>query len=473
MKNKKLSAVVLTLAIATTMFTGCGGKRVNESIPIFDNEGIIIRSAWWCPEPTAENYDVYKECGLNTLMLVNHNFRHGDYGLSDNPLQVTKERGYYIGTPAGFEGKTMTEQSLALAKEKGLDVILAEGAAYFAWIGEPVNVYEDFQIDYSDYEDIIVGVFSGDEPSAPQIKEQAKNIEKAQKAFPNVPYFANLFPCYADSTTILKTDSYSDYLDVYGKEFLAKANGPRMISVDFYPFIGANNERMFYNYELLTDKAMEYDADVHMFIQSCVSDDSSYRTLNDREIMVQVNTALAYGADAYSYFLYTPAGESFPEGLVDRQGKPAAMYYHAQKVNAQVASLENAYMHYDYVNTIAVSDNEEHFEEGAFSYLASLQNVGICEESQILKNVGATNRALVSILRDKDGNEAFYVMNYFDNGDPEMEEDCTVTLSLKGMKKVALYGTTDCLDGEVQDVKKNQFAYKLTPGEGMLVVPYR
>lgn len=473
MKKQKLIAIFLTFALACTTLSGCGFTKVNKTLPEFDEEDTIIRSAWWCPEPTSENYDIYKECGLNTLLLVNHNFRHGDFGTSDNQLQLTKEGCYYIGTPDGFEGETMTDKSLALAKEKGLDVILAEGGAYFSWIGEDVNVYKDFSIDYSEYEDIIVGVFSGDEPSTEQMREQAKNIKYAEKYFPNVPYFANLFPCYADATNTLKASSYYDYLEQYGTEFMAKTSEPRMISVDYYPFINTATDKWFYNYELLTDKAMEYNADVHMFIQSCVSADGSHRMLNEKEILLQVNTALAYGADAYSYFLYTPAGEGYPEGLVDREGKPAEMYYHAQKANAQVASLENAYLHYNYVNTIAITDDEGDYRTGAFSFLPILKNVGTCEESEILENVTSTNRALVTILRDKDGNEAFYVMNYFDNGDAEMEEDCTIMLTFDGMKKVALYGTQKCLDGLVLDVRSDVFSCTLDPGEGMLIIPYR
>ena len=122
MKIKRLSTVVVTLAIAATMFAGCGAKRANQTLPTFNDEDVIIRSAWWCPDPTAENYDTYKECGLNTLLLVNHNFRHGDFGTSDNQVQLTKEGGYYIGTPQGFEGETMTDKALALAKEKGFTV---------------------------------------------------------------------------------------------------------------------------------------------------------------------------------------------------------------------------------------------------------------------------------------------------------------------------------------------------------------
>ena len=79
----------------------------------------------------------------------------------------------------------------------------------------------------------------------------------------------------------------------------------------------------------------------------------------------------------------------------------------------------------------------------------------------------------VPILRDADGNEAFYLTNYFDNGDVEMNEDCTITLSLKGMKKAALYGTTECLGGKITELSKGTFEYTLKPGEGVLVVPFK
>ncbi len=472
MQMKRIFAGMLATVLTCTLFTGCSSSKVNRTLPEFNSEDTIIRSAWWCPEPTAENYDIYKECGLNTVMLVNHNFRTGDFGKSDDQLQLTKEGCYYIGTPDGFEGQTMTDKSLAMAKEKGLDVILAEGENYFHWVGEDVDVYEDFAIDYSEYKDIIVGLFSGDEPSAPEIVDLATNIEKAEKTFPGIPYFANLYPYYADSTRALKTSSYSEYLKQYGTEFMAKTSQPRLLSVDVYPFIGANFSKWLLNYEMITEKALEYDADIHMFIQSAISADNSHRMLSEKEIEVQVNTALSYGAKAYSYFLYTPAGEGFPEGLVNQEGKPAEMYYYAQKVNKQVASLENAYMHYDYVNTIPVIKEGDDYGSGAFMFFASLKIKGTIEESQILENVTAENHALVTLLRDKDGNEAFYVTNFYEHEDEDMNEDCTMTLSFDGMKKVALYGSEECLTGDIVDLKKNTFECTLSPGEGMLVIPF-
>lgn len=472
MKTKKFFAGILATVLTCTLFTGCSSSKVNRILPEFHSEDTIIRSAWWCPDPTAENYEIYKECGLNTVMLVNHNFRIGDFNTSDDQLQLTKEGCYYIGTPDGFESQTMTDKALAMAKEKGLDVILAEGESYFHWIGEDVDIYEDFKIDYSEYKDIIVGLFSGDEPSAPEIKERAKNIDKAEKAFPGIPYFANLLPYYADAKNHLKANSYSEYLNIYGTEFMAKTKQPRMISVDVYPFIGANFHKWLLNYEFITEKALEYDADIHMFIQSAISADHSHRMLSEKEIEVQVNTALAYGAKAYSYFLYTPAGEGFPEGLVDQKGKPAEMYYHAQKANKQVASLENAYMHYDYVDTIPVIKEGDEYGSGAFMFFPSLKLKGSLEESKVLKSVTTENHALVTILRDKDGNEAFYLTNFYENEGEDVNEDCTMTLSFDGMKKVALYGSEECLTGDIVDLKKSTFECTLSSGEGILVVPF-
>lgn len=67
---------------------------------------------------------------------------------------------------------------------------------------------------------------------------------------------------------------------------------------------------------------------------------------------------------------------------------------------------------YDYVNTIPVTDDENDYSAGAFLYLPMMKNTGSCEESEILEVVTSTNRALVTILRDEDGNEAFYLTNF-------------------------------------------------------------
>lgn len=473
--KKKISlALIATMLLGT--LSGCAGTTsVNKTLPDFSEDGIIYRSAWWCPDPTVENYEIYKESGLNTVFLMNHNFLKDNENYwdrtQDEQYAIMQEQCYYIGKPADYTGETMTEKALSLAKEHGLYVFLGEGNGYFSWIGKDLDVYEDFSIDYSKYEDVIAGVFSGDEPSEPDIAERAANISNAEKYFPNVPYFCNLFPWYADSKTQLESDSYYTYLDAYCEQFLSKLSGPRLLSLDYYPFQNSNFDKWLYNYRLVAQKALEYDADIHTFIQACLASDGSFDPLTKNDICLQVNTALAYGATAYSYYLYTPAGGSYISGLIDYDGKPVEMYEHAQAANAQVASLEKAFTHYNYVNTTPVTDDDSDFYSGAFVSLTN--NFIYWEQSEILENVTASNRALITLLRDDAGNEAFYIVNFYDKDDPESEEDCTITLEIPKMKRVAVYGTYDCLEGETSAVTDGCYECTLMPGEGILVIPFR
>lgn len=475
MQKKILGLLIITLFCSA--ISGCTrASSVNATLPEFSEEGIIYRSAWWCPKPTEENYEIYKESGLNTVYLMNHNFFQENENYwdksQDEQLEIMLDQCYYIGRPKGYSGETMTEKALALAKEQGLYVFLGEGDSYFDWIEYSTDVYKDFEIDYSEYEDVIAGLFSGDEPSEPAIAERAANITNAEKHFPDTPYFCNLFPWYADAKTQLQSESYYTYLDAYCEQFLNKLSGPRLLSVDYYPFQGSNFQMWLHNYRMLSEKAIEYDADMHMFIQACLASDGSFEPLTQNDICLQVNTALAYGATAYSYYLYTPAGGDYISGLVDYDGKPVEMYEHAQAANAQVASMEHAFTHYDYVCTMAVTNDEMDFKTGAF--VAVPQNIAEqLEQSEILENVTSDNRALVTLLRDKDGNEAFYVVNFYDKDDAEAEENCTVTFEFSNMKQVSVYGTEECLEGEISKIKDGTYECTLLPGEGMLVVPFR
>ena len=132
MKPQRIFALLLSSILLLGTITGCRDTaNINQTLPEYSEDDIIYRAAWWCPEPTSENYDTYKDCGLNTVMLVNHNFFSNTENYweltTEEQLSIMQEQCYYIGTPKGFEGVTMTDKSLALAKDKGLKVILAEG----------------------------------------------------------------------------------------------------------------------------------------------------------------------------------------------------------------------------------------------------------------------------------------------------------------------------------------------------------
>ena len=460
---RKILALCVATALLTMPLSGCGRAKINKGLPAFE-DNTIMRAAWWCPSPNEQEYTLYRDAGLNTVLLVNHNFWRieGSDTLRD---------GYYLGRADGYEGQTMTERSLALAKQMGLSVVLSDGNYLFP---EDYNVYEKHTIDYSGYEDVIVGVFSGDEPSLLQISDRAANIQNAKQHFPNVPYFCNLFPMYADKNT-LKTDSYSTYLNTYGEQFLAKTTAPRLLSVDFYPYIStaAQQYRWLLNYRMVAEKAAEYDADTHFFIQPADGITLSYDLLTQEMVRQQVNVALAYGADAYSYYLYQPAIGGYNYGLVEGDNLTPSRYYQfAKTVNAEAASVEQALLHYDWVSTHPVTNDVTDFSTGAFLMLQRDTREELYEQATLLTKAESDNRMLVTLLRDDDGNEAYYVVNYFDAYDDEQEEAATVTLTFDGMKQVAVFGTVECKKGEVVTLTDNTFTYTLSPGDACLVVPY-
>lgn len=473
---RKRGLLCVTGILLAALMGGCQGeKTANQSLPEYNKKDVVYRAAWWCPEPTEENYETYKECNLNTVLLANHNFLvyTENFWDRDDKEDIVKEHAYYVGTPKGFEKETATDKALALAKKNGLYVFLEDGNGYFDWIGTKVNVFRDFTIDYSDYKDQIVGVFAGDEPSAEGIAAYAERVDDARSAFPDLPYFCNLLPMYADLNTQIKADSYEEYIDTYCREVLEKQGDDRVISVDFYPFQGSQYLMWLRNYDLLAKKAAEYDAELHLFIQSCIGANANFEPLTEEDIRLQVNVALAYGATSYSYYVYdVPLGGDYESGLVDEDGKPVAMYGYAKNVNAEVASLENALTHYDVVTTVPVSDDTDDYSIGAFSALGTQGYADDLKQSEILEDVQTDNRGLVTILKDEDGNEAYYLVNYYDKGDEELEQNCTFRLKMQGMKQVSLYGSKKCLEGKQEKIKKGTYECTLAPGEGILIVPY-
>lgn len=110
MKLQRKITLFLSAILLLGTLTGCAGTaNINKTLPEFSKDDIIYRAAWWCPEPTEENYDIYEESGLNTLMLVNHNFLSNTENYwektPEEQLSLMQEQCYYIGTPDGFEGK--------------------------------------------------------------------------------------------------------------------------------------------------------------------------------------------------------------------------------------------------------------------------------------------------------------------------------------------------------------------------------
>ncbi len=476
MRRKIIKRIGVIMAVVSVIgsLSACNSDsvNVNAEVPTFSEDDVIYRSAWWCPQPTEENYKLYQECGLNTIFLMNHNYRSMWESLAGaetkSEEQIVYENAYFVGHSDRYDAETQTDKALKLCKELDLYTYLAQGDMYFEWVESDLQAYDDLTADYSEYQDNIIGLFAGDEPIKPEIMELAKDIVKAENAFPNVPYFANLHPSYADATRILEADSYTDYVETYCKEFLDKLQGPRLLSVDYYPFQHNNMYNWILSYEELTNFAKEYNAKFHTFIQIQEEERQGIKIVNEQDVRLQVHTALAYGATQYSYFLYdTAIGTPFG-GMVDANGQPTGQYAHAKVVNSEVETLEHALLHYQHVWT-ASADNEE--DPHGFYTPQALSWDARKGDCKVLKEVDTSNYILVALFKDDAGNEAYYVVNFYEEGQDVPGEASEVSLKFAEMNHVTLYGSKNLYEGEKLALDNHKFELELEPGDGVFIIP--
>ena len=207
---------VVTMLSSLSVF-GCN-KQPNA--PQYEAARLRLAGFWSPYEQTEESYLLYKNAGLNTLLMGNHSVE-----------EWTSETLDYLGS-------AHTAKSLELCKKVGLDAVLQYGEWYCSRAeGKPMesNPFSTRNL-YEEYKDIIAAVHIADEPSVTAMDTYGNNALTADyKSVYNVPYMVNLFPIYA-SDQLLGAKNYDAYLAAYEEKILSDFSKNAMVSVDFYPF---------------------------------------------------------------------------------------------------------------------------------------------------------------------------------------------------------------------------------------------
>lgn len=199
-------------------------------------EQTLLIGAFNDPNISDENYRLYAESGLN-FMIMNRN-----------------------------RPKEKILEGLAYAEKYGISCI--------------VNVQEDESLFYSDeyakYKSF-AGFHIFDEPIVDDFDGIKAKIKPFEKRFPNKLFFVNLWPDQWDQNiSKLKAADYPNYVDRFCFEILKNVSGERVLSVDSYPLMyaydGSGKDvidgRHLEILELFAKKAKEYDAILHLYIQT-------------------------------------------------------------------------------------------------------------------------------------------------------------------------------------------------------------
>lgn len=109
---------------------------------------------------------------------------------------------------------------------------------------------------------------------------------------------------------------------------------------------GYIREGYFGNMSVIRNRAAEAEIPFWVYIQTC-SFNASVRVPDEGEIGWLVNTSLAYGAKGIQYFTYflpNDDGEVFRGAMVDREGNKTPIYDYVQRVNGQIAAVDEILM---------------------------------------------------------------------------------------------------------------------------------
>ncbi len=444
---KRIIASVVALGIIGGCFLGVGCQASSE----YEKKEFITRGFWLPNEIDEEAFTLYKNAGLNTVDFVNHETKEG-VSHSDSH--------YYLGS-------NRTAKALELCKKTGLKAMLAYREWLFDYEGDKPFSERDL---YGEYKDIIAGMHIVDEPWSQHVEKYGNDDLTADyKSVYSVPYMCNLFPTYKNMEEIGYED-YAAYLEDYAQKIMCDFDSNRYISVDYYPFARTKGQEVDWLncYMQVANTAKKYGAQMQFYVESAEKNEFA-EVLTENQIRLQVNAGLCFGAVGYSYYCYAvPYGDMYARCLLGQDGKPTYLYNYAKTVNAEAQSMASAVLSYRWKKTVGLrgegKDNLT-FSVGKFvneNYVDNHFN-----DCQYINQVQSDGSVIVGCFAsaEEKNPEGYMLVNFSD------VQAQTLTISLKEVDKVAVYGGKEKESGKILTAEDGKITLALTAGEGKFLVP--
>lgn len=296
------------------------------------------------------------------------------------------------------------------------------------------------------------GALVTDEPGASRFANLVPGRKAFRTHYSKYLYYANLFPNYASGEQLSGVPGgeldYASYVENY-----LKTVQPQVLSFDFYGMLGAFPKvsgDYFGQLYLCSGLAEKYRVPFWPFIQAC-SFGGSTRLPNEADLLWQVGSNLVYGAKGIQYFNYmTPFETSGWQGnFVDKEGKKTDLYPILQRINAQIASMDEVLMVASRVAMMQFGDSPRPFPESQ-----QKEFVSSCRE---LSSVDTSSDLLIGVY-DHGGKSAYYVFNN------SLTEPASLTMNFSSFVRAALYR-----GDKKSEVSGGSLQLALNPGESALV----
>ncbi len=454
--------IAAATAFATLSLGGCGAPEL-----LSYEKADYMTYGFWAPATISEeSYQLYKDCGMNTLLMVDH---HGP---------IDTDNRYYLGS-------RRTLKALQTCKAVGLNAILGDATGWYAEYCESL-LDNDYASDapfttyyYEEYADIIKGVHVSDEPKKTHMPDVFREyfVEDFKKAYPDAYYYVNLF----GGPGATQYDTYQEYLDDYCNYVTKSGLQKPWLSIDFYPYraTGETVVDWLQNYDQIAKTVKRENMEFGCYLQSGTGGELRY-TMRQGEMLQQMNVALSYGVHNFGYYCYdTPIGlplgygptgghrytdeetgidYMYSQTILKHDDTPSEIYYYVQAANKWLADIADVLYSYNWQASFAVHGETDY--GGALDFISDK-----VPDGGKIRKVTATENALVGCFAGDKG-EAYMVTNFVD---PQYETSLTFTAKFNKTEYIAVYARGQ--EPRVVKLNKGTYTADLDAGEATILIP--
>ena len=470
---------------------------------------------------TKERYQEYKDCGFN-ILLSDDEFRGG----SEKKPTKKSDKEYFkesqtkeildICQEVGLKTIVFDYRVWRLSRSE-TSLVKTEKVAEPLWFWHGDVVYYPEEVEYNastgkmtlydgkkiepefiqyqfdsmeDLEEYIQVVMSSyidhpafygmrffDEPSEKKMTAVGQTTQAIKNVYPDCYVLTCLHPHYGpvqEPLLVATDEGFQEYLDLY-----IEGTGNDHFGYDYYPFVGdvsssgkVDNPYIVNTYvralQISALKAKEHSIDWELVVQTYSFPSETKRFVNERDIRLQHNMALAFDASTIAYFTYwmwpvkaivAPNTQGAWQAIMSDTGEKI-LYDEVQKVNAQTQKMARVVTNFDYVSTYLSWDKDygvmpNYFAEVETSELTNVKNITTGRPTVINEMYDEANKIT-----------GYMVVNATDTCDESYDR---VEIEFSGYDKAVVYTAEGPTEVELED---HTYLTILKGGEAVFVIPY-
>lgn len=453
----------ILLLLGNNLFMGSGDRNITEEAELAAFEASRVKI----------DLDLSEEVGLKTIVFDNRIWR---LSTCHSPLIKTGD----TAEPLWFVcGQTYYSPEKVQYDATANVVILEDGKQvkvnYVQYQFDSMEALQSYvkllMCSYKDHP-AFYGVSLYDEPGMEKLAAVGQVTQAIRGLYPDCYIHTCLLPYYGGGGELLTVGTekgFLEYLDTYLEE-----SQNDHFCYDFYPLRGdvtstggsdeySLHDTLVRTLQISAKKALEKKVKWEITIQSYGTDVEPTRFVNEDDIRLQSNLALAFDAEKISYFTYwmwqNKTGHTYHQAIMGDNGEKI-LYDEVQKVNAETQILAQAVLNYDYVGTCLSWDKDYGSRPTWFTDVETM-------ELSNVKEVTSSGAAVINEMYDAANSLTGYMIVNANDTYEGIEN--RVSITFQGYTKAVVYTA----EGPVEvDLKDGNYTRVMKGGEAVLVVPY-